>query len=163
MNATQWATLWVFLGLLVFVAILIYMKVPGMAVSALDKRAAKIRADLDEAARLRAEAEALLREYERKRGKAQKEAAAIVEQAKREAVALGDEARVRIEDYVNRRTRAVEARIAQAETQAVTEVRSRAIDVAAAAASRILADEAKGKRGDALVERAIETVRKSLN
>src|SRR5262245_60072500 len=163
MNATQWGTLWVFLGLLVFLAVLIYMKVPGMAVAALDKRAAKIRADLEEAARLRAEAQALLKEYERKRGEAEKEAAAIVEQAKREATALGEEARARIEDYVKRRTKAVEARIAQAETQAVAEVRSRAIDVAAAAAGRILAEEAKGNKGDALIERAIETVRKSLN
>ena len=102
-------------------------------------------------------------EYEKKRGEAEKEAAAIVEQAKREATALGEEARLRIEDYVARRTKAVEARIAQAETQAVAEVRSRAIDVAAAAASRILAEEAKGGKGDVLVERAIDTVRKSLN
>jgi F-type H+-transporting ATPase subunit b len=163
MNATQWATFWVFLGLLVFIGILIYMKVPGMAVAALDKRAEKIRADLEAAQRLRAEAEALLKEYQRKRGEAEKEAAAIVEQAKREATALAEEARVRIEDYVTRRTKAVELRIAQAETQAVAEVRSRAIDVAAAAAGRILAEEAKGSKGDALVERAIETVRKSLN
>jgi F-type H+-transporting ATPase subunit b len=163
MNATQWATFWVFLGLLVFLAILIYMKVPGMAVAALDKRSAKIRSDLEEAQRLRAEAEALLKEYQRKRGEAEKEAAAIVEQAKREATALSDEARVRIEDYVTRRTKAVELRIAQAETQAVAEVRSRAIDVAAAAAGRILAEEAKGNKGNALIERAIETVRKSLN
>jgi len=163
MNATQWATFWVFAGLIVFIGILIYMKAPGMLVAALDKRAEKIRSDLEEARRLRAEAEALLKEYERKRGEAEQEAAAIVEQAKREATALADEARVRIEDYVTRRTKAVELRIAQAETQAVAEVRSRAIDVAVAAAGRILAEEAKGNKGEALVERAIETVRKSLN
>jgi F-type H+-transporting ATPase subunit b len=163
MNATQWATFWVFLGLLVFIGVLIHMKVPGMAVAALDKRSAKIRSDLEEAARLRAEAEALLKQYQRKRGEAEAEAAAIVAQANREATALGEEARVRIGDYVARRTKAVELRIAQAETQAVAEVRSRAIDVAAAAAGRILAEEAKGGKGDALIERAIDTVRKSLN
>lgn len=163
MNATQWATFWVFLGFLVFIGILIYMKVPAMLTAALDKRAEKIRADLEEARRLRAEAEALLKEYEKKRGEAEREAAAIVEQAKREAVALGEEAKGRMADYVTRRTKAVETRIAQAETQAVAEVRSRAIDVAAAAAGRILAEEAKGRKGDVLIERAIETVRKSLN
>ena len=163
MNATQWATFWVFIGLLVFIGVLIYMKVPGMAIAALDKRAEKIRADLEAAARLRAEAEALLKEYQRKRGEAEAEAAEILTQAKREAALLGEEARVRIEDYVARRTKAVEQRIAQAETQAVAEVRSRAIDVAAAAAGRILAEEAKGGKGDALITRAIETVRKSLN
>ena len=128
-----------------------------MAVAALDKRADKIRADLEEARRLRAEAEALLKQYERKRGEAEAEAKAIVEQAKREAAALAEEARLRIADYVTRRTKAVELRIAQAETQAVAEVRSRAIDVAAAAAGRILAEEAKGQKGDALVQRAIDT------
>jgi F-type H+-transporting ATPase subunit b len=163
MNATTAATFWVFLALLVFVGILIYVKAPAMLLKALDARADKIRADLDEARRLREEAEALLEEYSKKRGEAENEAKAIVEQAKREAEALAVESRARIEDYVARRTKAVEARIAQAEQQAVAEVRSRAIDVATAAASRILAEEAKGKTGDQLVDRAIETVRKSLN
>ena len=163
MDATEWATFWVFAALVVFVAVLIYLKVPGMAVAALDKRAEKIRAELEQARKLREEAEALLREYERKRGEAEAEASAIVAQAKREAEALGEEARARIEDYVVRRTKAVEARIAQAEQQAVAEVRSRAIDVATAAASRILAEEAKGKKGEDLVARSIESVRKNLN
>ncbi len=163
MNATQWATLWVFLGLLVVVGIMIYVKVPGMITKALDQRADKIRSDLEEAERLRAEAEALLKEYRKKHAQAESEAAAIITQAKHEAEALAAEARARIEDYVVRRQKAVEARIAQAEQQAVAEVRSRAIDVAAAAAGRILADEAKGKKGDELVERSIDQVRKSLN
>ena len=163
MDATQWATFWVFAALVVFLAALVYLKVPGMAVAALDKRAEKIKAELDEARRLREEAEALLREYQRKRGEAEADAAAIVEQAKHDAEALAQEARARIEDYVVRRTKAVEARIAQAEAQAVAEVRSRAIDVATAAASRILADEAKGQKGDELVDRSIDTLRKNLN
>jgi F-type H+-transporting ATPase subunit b len=163
MDATQWATFWVFFALVIFIGVLIYMKVPGMAVAALDKRAAKIKADLDEARRLREEAEALLREYQRKRGEAEKEAAAIVEQAKHEADTLAQEALTRIEDYVKRRTKAVESRIAQAEAQAVAEVRSRAIDVATGAASRILADEAKGQKGDELVTRSIDALRKNLN
>jgi F-type H+-transporting ATPase subunit b len=163
MDATAAATFWVFLALLVFVGILAYVKAPAMLLKALDARAEKIRADLDEARRLREEAEALLKEYAKKRGDAESEAQAIVAQAKREAEALAVESRARIEDYVARRTKAVEARIAQAEQQAVAEVRSRAIDVATAAASRILAEEAKGKTGDELVDRALETVRTSLN
>lgn len=163
MDATQWATFWVFLGLVVFLAGMVYLKVPGMALAALDKRAAKIREDLDQARRLREEAESLLKEYQRKRGEAEAEAQAIVAQAKREAEILAEEARVRIGDYVVRRTKAVEARIAQAETQALAEVRGRAIDVAAAAAARLLAEEAKGGKGEELVARSIETVRKSLN
>jgi F-type H+-transporting ATPase subunit b len=163
MNATEWATFWVFLGLLVFIGILIYMKVPGMLVKALDARAEKIRADLEAAHRLRAEAEALLSEYQRRRGEAEAEAAAIVTQAKREAELLAAEAGARIEDYVARRTKAVEARIAQAETQAIAEVRGRAIDVASSAAARILAEEGKGAKGDELIQSSIASVRKSLN
>jgi F-type H+-transporting ATPase subunit b len=163
MDATAWASVWVLLGLLVFIGILVYMKVPGMLVAALDRRADKIRSELEEARKLREEAEALLAEYRRKTGNADAEAEAIVTQARREAEALSEEAKTRIEDYVARRTRAVEQRIAQAETQAVSEVRSRAIDVAAAAASRILAERAKGKAGDELVERSIDAVRKNLN
>jgi F-type H+-transporting ATPase subunit b len=139
------------------------MKAPQMLTRALDARAEKIRKDLEEAARLRAEAEALLKDYQRRRAEAETEASEIVAQAKREAEALAAEARERIGDYVARRTKAVEARIAQAETQAVSEVRSRAIDVAAAAAGRILAEQAEGKVGEELVARSIESVRKNLN
>jgi F-type H+-transporting ATPase subunit b len=163
MDATQWATVWVLLGLIVFIAILVYMKVPGKLVAALDQRGAKIRAELEEARRLREEAAALLAEYRKKRGEAEGEAAEIIAQAKRESEALGEEARARLEDYVTRRTKAVEQRITQAESQAVAEVRSRAIDVAAAAASRILAEKAKGKTGEELIRRSIDSVRKNLN
>lgn len=163
MNATGWATLWVFFGLLVFLAILVYMKVPGKLAAALDQRADKIRQDLEEARKLREEAEALLADYKKRTSNAQAEADAIIAQAQREAEALSAEAKTRIEDYVARRTKAVEQRIAQAETQAVAEVRSRAIDVAAAAATQLLSERAKGEAGDELVSRSIEQVRKSLN
>ena len=163
MDATAWATLWVFVGLLVFIAVLLYMKAPAMLTAALDRRTEKIRSDLADARRLREEAVALLAEYQKKFGEAEAEASAIVTQARREAEALSEEAHARIEDYVARRTRAVEARIAQAESQAVAEVRERAIDVAAAAAARILAEKAKGRTGDELVERAIESVRAKIN
>jgi F-type H+-transporting ATPase subunit b len=163
MNATAWATLWVFFGLVVFLAILVYMKVPGRLAAALDQRADKIRQDLEEARKLREEAEALLADYKKKTSNAQAEADAIIAQAQREAEALSAEAKTRIEDYVARRTKAVEQRIAQAETQAVAEVRSRAIDVAAAAATQILSERAKGEGGDEFVSRSIEQVRKSLN
>jgi F-type H+-transporting ATPase subunit b len=163
MDATSLATIWVLLGFLVFVGILIYVGAPRMLVSALDKRADAIRTELDEAQKLRQEAEALLAEYKEKTGNAQAEADAIVAQAQREAGALSAEAKVRIEEYVARRTRAVEQRIAQAESQAIAEVKSRAVDVAASAASRILAERGKGAVGEALIESSIEQVRKNLN
>lgn len=163
MDQTAQATLWVLAGLVVFIGILIYMGVPKMLIAALDRRTEKIRSELEDAKRLREEAQALLAEYQKRHGEAEAEAAGIITQARREAEALAEEARVRIEDYVTRRTKAVEARIAQAETQAVAEVRGRAIDVASAAAAGILAEKAKGRTGDELVERAIESVRSKIN
>jgi F-type H+-transporting ATPase subunit b len=163
MNATAWATFWVFLGLIVFVGILVYLKLPAKLVAGIDSRTAKIKAELEDARRLREEAQTLLSEYQRRRGEAEREAEAIVTQARREAEALTAEARTRIEDYVTRRTKAVELRIAQAETQAVAEVRGRAIDVATAAAAHILAEKAQGKVGEELVQRAVQAVRTNLN
>jgi len=163
MDATSLATIWVLVGFLVFLGILVYVGAPRMLTTALDKRAETIRAELDEAQKLRKEAEALLAEYKEKTGNAEAEAQAIIAQAHREAEALSSEAKGRIEDYVARRTRAVEQRIAQAETQAVAEVKSRAVDVAAAAASRILAERGKGSVGKDLIESSIEQVRKNLN
>jgi F-type H+-transporting ATPase subunit b len=163
MNATQWATFWVFLGFVVFVAILVYMKVPAKLIAGIDARTAKIKSELEDARRLREEAQTLLTEYQRRRTEAVAEAEAIVAQARREAEALSEEARARIADYVTRRTKAVEQRIAQAETQAVAEVRGRAIDVATAATARILAERAQGQAGDQLVDRSIAAVRTNLN
>src|SRR5688572_30130762 len=88
MNATAWATFWVFLGFLVFIGIVIYLKVPAKLAAALDARAARIRSDLEDARRLRLEAQALLAEYQRRRNEATAEAEAIVAQARREAEAL---------------------------------------------------------------------------
>ena len=163
MDATAWATFWVFMGFLVFVGILIYLGIPAKVTAALDARSARISSELDEARRLREEAQTLLAEYRRRRGEAESEAEAIVSQARREAESLSEEARARLEEYVTRRTKAVEQRIAQAETQAVAEVRSRAVDVAAAAAARILAETGRGDASDDLISRSIGTVRANLN
>jgi F-type H+-transporting ATPase subunit b len=163
MDATAWATVWVLLGFLVFLAILVYMRVPAMLTAALDSRAEKIKSELDDARRLREEAAALLLEYQKRAGEAEAEAQAIIAQAGREAEGLRREARARIEEYVARRTRAVEQRIAQAEAQAVAEVRSRAIDLATAAAARILREKADGQTGEEFIRRSIEALRRNLN
>ncbi|MHA1188913.1 MAG: F0F1 ATP synthase subunit B family protein [Alphaproteobacteria bacterium] len=163
MDATAWATFWVFLALLVFIGGMFYLKVPGKIIEVLDGRADKIRNDIEEARKLREEAQALLADYQRRSSQVEQEAREIIDLAKREATVLAKEAKVRMEDYVVRRTRAVEQRIAQAETQALAEVRSRAVDVAAAAAASILAEKTVGADGDRLVDDAIATVKERLN
>ena len=154
---------WALVGLVVFFGIIIYLKVPAMIGGTLDKRAATIRDELDQARRLREEAQALLAESQRKAREAASEAEEIIDQAKREADALGAEARKRMEDYVASRTRMAEQKIAQAEHQAVQEVKALSADISIAAAEAILSAKVKGEAGAALVSRAIDDLRGKLN
>lgn len=159
MDATFWATV----GLFIFLAIVVYVGVPGMVAKALDQRAGRIRNDLDEARKLRDEAQQLLAEYKRRRKQAEQEAGDIVAAAKREAESIVADARQKTEDYVARRTVLAEQKIAQAERDAVAEVRGRAVDIAVEAAGRVLADKVDAKAGAALFKAALDDVKTRLN
>ncbi len=154
---------WVLIGLFIFIGLMIYLKVPAMVTGQLDERADTITTELEQARKLREEAQALLAEYQRKAREAESEAEEIIDQAKREAEALGAEARKRMDDYVTSRTRIAEDKIAQAEVQAVQEVRALSADVAIAAAAKLLAAKAKGKAADNLVAAAIDDVKAKLH
>jgi F-type H+-transporting ATPase subunit b len=154
LDATYAATVWATISLVIFIGILIYFGVPRMIAGLLDARIRKIEADLAEADRLRIEAKALLEEYERKRDEAEKEAAEIVTAAREEAFRLTAEAGTALEALIARRTKAVEDKIAQAEAQAIAEVRARSADVAIEAA-RMLLGRQMADKGDALVDKAI--------
>ncbi len=159
MDATFWATV----SLFIFIGITVYFGVPGMIGRQLDLRADRIRNDLDEARKLREEAQQLLAEYQRKRKEAEQEAQDIVGAAKREADLLLDDAKQKTEDYVSRRTALAEQKIAQAERDAVNEVRARAVDIAVQAAGRILADKVDTKANASLFKSALDDVRTKLN
>jgi F-type H+-transporting ATPase subunit b len=159
----QDATFWAFIALVIFLALMVYLKVPGMVTAALDKRADAIRKELDDARRLREEAQALLAEYQRKGREAEAEATQIIDQAKREAEALAAEASRRLDDYVASRTKLAEQKIAQAEMQAIQEVKALSADVAIAAAENILGAKVKGPAGDSLIARSIGDVKSKLN
>ncbi len=161
-DATTWATIWVLVSLVIFLGVCVYFGMPKMMTKMLDDKIAKIGDDLDEARRLREEAQALLAEYERKRKDAEREADDIVAAAQEEADRITEEANASLEDLVTRRTKAVEEKIAQAEAQALAEVRSRSADVAAEAARRILVDQ-MGEKGDELIEQSIKDVGSKLN
>ena len=156
------ATFFAFVGLLLFFALIVYLKVPGMMAKALDERAEKISNELAEAKRLREEAQHLLAEYQRKRKDAEAEAASIVAAAEREAEMLTAEAKQKTEEYVTRRNALSEQKIKQAEADAINAVRSAAVDLAIAAAERVLSktDAATGK---ALFDNAIGEVKARLN
>jgi F-type H+-transporting ATPase subunit b len=157
------AAFWALVALVIFFGIIIYLKVPGTVTSALDKRAVTIRAELDEARKLREESQALLAEYQRKGREAEAEAEEIVDQARREAEAITAEAGRRLEEYVASRTKMAEEKIAQAETQALQEVKSLSADVAIAAAEKILGAKVKGATADSLIARSISDVKSKLN
>ena len=154
---------WVALGFLCFLGLLAYLGAHRKVIEALDQRQARIKSELDEARRLREEAQALLAEFERKGREAETEAAAIIASAKAEAERLAAEAKARMEDFVARRTKMAEAKIVQAEAQALADVRSAAADAAVAAAEKILSAAAKGKVAEDLLAQGIEDVRNKFN
>jgi F-type H+-transporting ATPase subunit b len=154
---------WVAISFVIFLGVLAYLGAHKMVMKSLDDRAERIKAELDEARRLKDEAAELLAEYQRKRQAAEAEAQDIIEGAKAEADRLATEAKGRIEDFVARRTALAETKIAQAEAQATADVRSAAADAAIAAAEKILSTEAKGKLAAELIAKGIEDVRKKLN
>ncbi|HYJ44152.1 MAG TPA: ATP F0F1 synthase subunit B [Xanthobacteraceae bacterium] len=157
------AEFWVAVAFLLFVLILFYVGAHKKIADALDARTAKIKADLDEAARLRDEAGKLLAEYKRKQGEAEREAQAIVAEAKAEAERVAAESKTKVEDFVARRTKMAEAKIGQAEAQALADVRAAAADAAVAAAEKILTVTTKGKVAEDLIARGIEDVKAKLN
>ena len=157
------AETWVAIGFVVFVAMLLSIGVHRTIGKALDDRSARSKAELDEARKLRDEAAGLLAEYQRKRSEAEGEAQEIVSGARAEAERLAVEAKARIEEFVSRRTKMAETKIAQAEAQAAADVRAAAAEAAVAAAEKILRQEAKGDLASRLIARGIEDVGKKLN
>src|SRR5271163_3596933 len=154
---------WVAIAFILFLGLLAYLGAHRKIIGALDDRQSRIKAELDEAVRLREEAKALLAEFERKGREAEGEAEAIIANAKAEAERLAVEAKTRMEDFVARRTKMAETKITQAEAQALADVRSAAADTAVAAAEKILAAAAKGKVAEDLLAQGIEDIRKKFN
>lgn len=157
------ATFWAFIALIIFLAIIAYVKVPAKMAEGLDARADKIKNDLDEARRLREEAQELLADYQRKRKEAEKEAQEILTAAKREAAALEKDAEAKAAEFVARRTALAEQKIEQAQAQAIAEVRASAVDIAVAAAGNILQGKAIGAAADKLISDGIAEVKARLN
>jgi F-type H+-transporting ATPase subunit b len=153
---------WAMIALFVFIGGLIYMKIPQNIIGGLDSKIDKIQAELDEAKKLREEAQALLAKYERKRKEAENEAQEIIEAAKEEANRLSEEAKISMQELIARRTKAVEEKIAQAEAQAINEVRARSADVAIEAARNLLTTQMSTKGND-LIASAIKEVGTKLN
>ena len=154
---------WVAVAFLLFVILMLYLKVPAMAAKMLDERSAKIAKDLAEARTLREEAQALLASYQKQRAEAERDASAIVEQARTEAATYTTESHRKLAETLERRTRQAEQKIAQAEATAIKEVRTIAADIAIAAATGLVADAVKGAKGETLIAESIAAVKSRLN
>jgi F-type H+-transporting ATPase subunit b len=162
MEFLQDAHIWEGIGLALFIIALVYLKVPGMALAALDARATKIQAQLDEATKLREEAERLLAEIKIQREASEHQAESIVAMAKEEAARLGAEAKVKLEEQIKRRGEMAERRIALAEAQAAAEVKAAAADLAAQAAEAVLSARLAAATSDPLIDAAVAAVATKL-
>lgn len=148
---------------LLFIAVLLKFKVPGLLAGLLDKRADGIRDDLATAKALRDEAEALLASYEAKRKEMQAQAGEIVESAKREALAAAAQAKVDLKASIERRLQAAQDQIASAEAAAVREVRDQAVTVAVAAAGDLISRQMTATERGKLIDAAIGEVEAKLH
>jgi F-type H+-transporting ATPase subunit b len=157
------AEFWVAVAFVVFVLVLLYYKVPALIAKVLDERADGIRKELDEARRVREEAQTLLADYQRKHRSVGEEAEAIVAQARHEAKAFAEETRRTLKEQLERRTKLAEEKIARAEGQAIDEVRAAAVDLAIAAAEKILREKATGAAAAALIDQSIRDLKTRLN
>jgi F-type H+-transporting ATPase subunit b len=157
------AEFWVAVAFFVFIGVLGYFRVHKLVVDNLDQRTARIKAELDEARRFKEEAQALLAEYKRKQQDAEREAEGLIAGAKAEAERLAVEAKAKMEDFLSRRTKMAETKIAQAEAQALADVRAAAADAAVAAAETILARTVKGKVAEDLINKGVEDLKSKLN
>lgn len=150
--------MWVALAMTVLILVMVWKKVPGIVTSGLDKGISEIRHQLDEAKSLRAEAEALRREYAEKIGNAEREAAAMLDHARHEAEQIVAKAETDTTDLIGRREKMASDKIAAAELAAVQDLRARAATAATAAAAALIRAKHDGKADGKLVDEAIASI-----
>ena len=154
---------WVAVAFVILMVVFGYLGVFKKAMVALDKRAERIKAELDDATRLKQEAAKVLADYKARSASAEREAADIIANARSEAERIATEAKAKMEDFVARRTKTAESKIALAEAQALADVRAAAAEAAVQAASTILSQSVKGQVADDLLAKGITEVRQKLN
>jgi F-type H+-transporting ATPase subunit b len=154
---------WVAIAFIILMGVFAYFGIHRTVLTTLDHRRDRIKAELDDARRLKDEAAKLLEQYKARRASAEREAEEIVAGAKADAERIASEAKAKLEDFVTRRTKTAESKIALAEAQALADVRAAAAEAAVAAASTILSQSVKGEVADDLLAKGIKDVREKLN
>ncbi len=154
---------WAFVGLIIFIGVVIYMKVPKTITKSLDDRAAKITSELAAAEALRKEAEAKLADAEKRAAVAEADAKEIVEAARREAEQVAAAASASLVERIARREKIAEERIARAEAEAIRDVKLAAVDTASKAAAAILTEQLVGKAADDEFAKGLAAATKALS
>ena len=148
----------VLVSFILFIAVLIYFKVPGMLTKILDDRSAGIQSELDDARALREEAQTLLASYERRQKEVQDQSDRIVAQAKADAEAAAAQARDDLAKSIERRVSTAEDQIASAQASAIKDVRDMAAGIAIQAAREVIAKQMTAAEGNKLIDAAIAEV-----
>jgi len=154
---------WVAVAFVILMGIFVYFGILRTVLNTLDHRRDRIKAELDDARRIKEEAAKLLAEYKARHASAERESQDIIASARSEAERIASEAKTKMEDFVARRTKTAESKIALAEAQALADVRAAAADAAVTAASSILSQSVKGQVADDLLAKGIAEVREKLN
>jgi F-type H+-transporting ATPase subunit b len=154
---------WVAVAFVILMGVFVYFGIHRTVLTTLDHRSDRIKAELDDARRLKDEAAKLLAEYKARHVTAEREAEDIIASAKAEAERIASEAKTKMEDFVARRTKTAESKIALAEAQALADVRAAAANAAVTAASTILSQTVKGPIAEDLLAKGITEVREKLN
>ena len=154
---------WVAVAFVILMGVFAYFGIHRTVLKTLDHRSDRIKAELDDARRLKDEAAKVLAEYESRHASAEREAQDIIASARAEAERIAAEAKTKMEDFVTRRTKTAESKIALAEAQALADVRAAAANAAVTAASAVLSQSVKGPVADDLLAKGINEVREKLN
>lgn len=162
MSPSMSPTTFVGIGILLFIAA-VFRPLKRAILNGLDSRADKIQNDLEEAQRLKEEAQAVLASIERKQLKANEEAEEIIEHAKAEAKHIRNEAKAKLEKELNKRTELAMQRISQAETAVIDEIKANAVDITVNAAKTIIADNLGKEAANDLMDQAIEDIERKIH
>jgi F-type H+-transporting ATPase subunit b len=154
---------WVAIAFILFVGVLIYYKIPGLLTKALDQRSDAIARELEEARKLRTEAESLLADYKQRAENAQKEAQEILAQAERESAAYAKESRASFDEMIARRLNVAEQKIKFEEEKARKQIRSQAAELAVAAAEQLIEQKVTGNVAESTITASLDRIKKRLH
>ncbi|MEL0184430.1 MAG: ATP F0F1 synthase subunit B [Hyphomicrobiales bacterium] len=152
---------WVAIGFILFILMLIYFKVPGQITKILDNRAEKIKNELDEARKLREEAQAILADFQKKNNEAEKSAKALIDEAKKIAKNYEKEAKLKFEESLERRKKLLDEKLKRAEVEALNQIKNDITDIVFDAIDKTLSNDNINKdASDKIIDSGIKEITK---